>query len=214
MPRKKSRLNEAQIIEAVYSLMDHYNYHEITVDMIAEKAGLSKRTLYSYYPSKDAIFALLYEGFLKELYDTLLDLEKTELYNEEIICAIFETLNSFSEKNRKYHKLLWFIQTNELGFQIPDEIAEYIAIWNESIHRLNERIIEARVVSGFFSTVSVDLLSQMLSVVNKGIIMQGGRSKVAVGFDAPSAGEMREFFCALFRAVGKTEENRTFDKTP
>jgi len=53
-----------RITDAAGELFSSYGYERVTVDQIAESAGCTKRTLYSYYASKEAIQrAIVLEGF-------------------------------------------------------------------------------------------------------------------------------------------------------
>ncbi len=47
----------AAIVEAAADLFLHSGYGEVSMDAIAAKAGVSKRTVYSHFPGKDALFA-------------------------------------------------------------------------------------------------------------------------------------------------------------
>lgn len=206
MPKKKTEINRVQIISAVYQLMEECGYQQITVDMIAERAGISKRTLYAYYPSKDALFATIYEDYLRGLYDELLGIEKSEHRNEEIVCEILTAFNDFTVKHRKYHIILWMFACPELGFDIPNEIAHHIAVWNSSVYALVMRVLEAKIVSGFFKTVPVETLAQMISTMNKGISLQIGRSEELVGYKLPKAETLLKTYCEMIRAVGAEGE--------
>lgn len=42
-----------RIIEAAYAMFYAQGYSRVSVDMIAAKAGITKRTLYAHFPSKD-----------------------------------------------------------------------------------------------------------------------------------------------------------------
>ncbi len=202
MPRKKSEVSKAQVAAAVSELMDSYNYCEITVDMIAKKVGVSKRTLYAYYPSKDALVACLFENLIKELYDEILKVEKSESQNEAAVCEIFCILNDYTLRNIRYFKLYWILASEDLGFCVPREIAEHIAVWNSAICQLVIRILKQKVSRGFFAQVDPDLIAQGISAANKGVIMQSTRNTTLVGFDMPKSSALQDFMCQLFRSSG------------
>jgi len=52
--RQREARDEA-ILQAAYALMDEKGYEAMTMDELAESAGISKRTLYHHFPSKEAI---------------------------------------------------------------------------------------------------------------------------------------------------------------
>jgi AcrR family transcriptional regulator len=52
--RQREARDESVLI-AAYALMDEKGYEAMTMDELADRAGISKRTLYHHFPSKEAI---------------------------------------------------------------------------------------------------------------------------------------------------------------
>ena len=50
-----------RIIESARALFLHSSFRHTSVNAIAEEAGIAKRTLYVYFPSKEAIFSAMLE---------------------------------------------------------------------------------------------------------------------------------------------------------
>ncbi len=46
----------AAILEAAYQCFRKEGFHDTTMDRVAERAGVSKRTVYNHFPSKDVLF--------------------------------------------------------------------------------------------------------------------------------------------------------------
>lgn len=61
---------EKRILDAALSVFANYGYSGASMDDVAAKAGLSKPTLYTYFPSKDALFTAI----LRQERDQVLDL--------------------------------------------------------------------------------------------------------------------------------------------
>lgn len=61
MPRDSSR-TQALIKDAAYGLFRQRGYTRVTVDEIAAAAGVTKRTLYSHFESKDALLKAVLEA--------------------------------------------------------------------------------------------------------------------------------------------------------
>lgn len=55
-----------QIIEALLSLMERCSFHEITVLMITQEAGVARRTFYLYYETKADVLNDYYEVLTRE----------------------------------------------------------------------------------------------------------------------------------------------------
>lgn len=55
-----------RILEAATRCFAEHGYHEATIQVICDRAGLSKGGLYTYFRSKDEILAALIDGNLRE----------------------------------------------------------------------------------------------------------------------------------------------------
>jgi AcrR family transcriptional regulator len=60
-----------QILAATAELLEGWSYSDITMDRIAERAGVAKGTLYLYFRTKEALFLSLYENRLGAWYAEL-----------------------------------------------------------------------------------------------------------------------------------------------
>ena len=60
-----------QILAAAAELLERWSYSDITMDRIAERAGVAKGTLYLYFRTKEALFLSLHEGRLSAWYSEL-----------------------------------------------------------------------------------------------------------------------------------------------
>lgn len=53
-----------RIMHACRELMAERGLHGLKMDELSARAGISKRTLYRYFPSKDELIATVFEGFM------------------------------------------------------------------------------------------------------------------------------------------------------
>ena len=60
-----------QILAATAELLEGWTFSDITMDRIAERAGVAKGTLYLYYRTKETLFLSLYEDRLGAWYTEL-----------------------------------------------------------------------------------------------------------------------------------------------
>ena len=65
-PHDEQAAKRERILAAALKLFAHEPYQAVTMDRVAEAAGVAKGTLYLYFPSKDA----LYLGVLSDGLDT------------------------------------------------------------------------------------------------------------------------------------------------
>lgn len=59
--RRSAELTRAKILESAYSLFYARGYARVGVDEIAAVAGITKRTLYAHFDSKDTLIAKVFE---------------------------------------------------------------------------------------------------------------------------------------------------------
>jgi AcrR family transcriptional regulator len=60
---------EKRILEAALTVFARMGYSGTTMDAVAAEAGLSKPTLYQYFPAKDALFAAMMQAKRDEMLD-------------------------------------------------------------------------------------------------------------------------------------------------
>lgn len=102
--REKLARKEA-ILDAALLMFSKKDYHDVTVDHIAEQVGLSKGTLYLYFKNKEDIF-----------YSMIFEKAKSLLHQLE---AILESELQFIPcLNQFVHTSLMFFQENEGFFKI------------------------------------------------------------------------------------------------
>lgn len=60
---------EKRFLDAALTVFAAHGYSGTTMDKVAEEAGLSKPTLYQYFPSKEALFAAMMQARRDEMLD-------------------------------------------------------------------------------------------------------------------------------------------------
>ena len=65
------------IIQRSYDLFEQYGVIRVTMDLIADKCGISKKTIYKYFENKDDLLHQVVKIKVQELYDELADYSKT-----------------------------------------------------------------------------------------------------------------------------------------
>ncbi|MBN2031381.1 TetR/AcrR family transcriptional regulator [bacterium] len=104
------------ILEVATKLFSEKGYHEVKVDDIAEKVGLSKGTIYLYYKNKETLF-----------YSIIM--QKTDSLETQLESAI-QSQDSFIQALKNFvHTFLIFFHDNESFFKI---------IHSEKIHLSDE----------------------------------------------------------------------------
>ncbi|MDO5652463.1 MAG: TetR/AcrR family transcriptional regulator [Moraxella sp.] len=73
---------QQQIVQACYQLFYRQGFHACGVELLAKHAGITKRTLYRYFASKDeliaAVLAYRHQDFISQLQTTLDGFDNTQ----------------------------------------------------------------------------------------------------------------------------------------
>jgi len=91
---------DTNILEAAWNLLDEKGYEDWTLAELAEKAGISRRTLYHHFPSKEAIAAeTVSRSKLKQIEEMLtIEPDRDPLHRLKTVirCALTRKSNSHS----------------------------------------------------------------------------------------------------------------------
>jgi len=98
--RKKTILNAAM------KLFSETDFHEVTVDEIAHKAGLSKGTLYLYFKNKEDLFFSIIEEKSNELFTRLENSIKYDMPFEKTLHNFIKAHLNFFKENKAYFKII------------------------------------------------------------------------------------------------------------
>lgn len=90
-------------------------FDEVSVDDVAEAAGIARRTLFRYYPSKNALPWGDFDAHLTWMRDLLADLDRDVGINEALRTALL-AFNTFDEAETARHRqrMRVILQTAEL----------------------------------------------------------------------------------------------------
>ena len=123
-------MKQDQIIEAARQLFYKYGFKKVSMDEIAREAGVTKRTIYMYFSSKEELLKYFIEEELKNMKQIVEEIEKRK------DLEFFESVNLGIYKLLKYKKEKDFLNIiakegeilkNEIILELIDkQIKEYI----------------------------------------------------------------------------------------
>lgn len=61
---KRSDIKQEDIIKSAIEVFSQKGFEQASMEGISKQAGVSKRTLYKYYPNKDALFEVIVDGLM------------------------------------------------------------------------------------------------------------------------------------------------------
>lgn len=94
------------IIDAALVLFSEKDFHEVTVDEIAERVGLSKGTLYLYFDNKESLFFSIIKDKTESLLAQLQSAIKADAPYIERLEELIRTYLVFFEEHKPYFKVI------------------------------------------------------------------------------------------------------------
>lgn len=156
------RVVTAELIDVAQDLFVQHGYEAVTVDQIAAAAGMSKRTLFRYFPSKDALVLGKYDRH-GEQFAAALAARPADEPVWEALRRMFDdvvTYISDPERNRRAREIDRVINTSETlraGYLERMQRAQRLIVV-EVVKRSNGSIPEfdaAALVAAAFAAMSV-----------------------------------------------------------
>jgi len=172
MPRQSKEVIQVKIEQATMKLFEIQGYSNISMDEIAKKAEISKRTLYKYYPSKLTLFISIFEQYLQQLITNQITADYSSLNFSETVLAIFTSLYEFTDRNRSFMNLFWTLNNDIVEGEVPEKLLIHVLLLNNQIIENAARFLEKKESTGIFKNTPPILIAQTLSSMNKGIFMQ------------------------------------------
>lgn len=102
---KIAEQSKQKLGEALLTVMEVYDYREITITQVAQEAGLSRKTFYRLFSDKDSVLSYIFESLFAECF-SLIQIQKIEHY-WDLVQLYFD----FWEERKK---LLSLLQKNSL----------------------------------------------------------------------------------------------------
>ena len=150
--RERERRRE-QILDAARELLLKKGYYHISMRQIATLAELGVGTIYSYFKSKEDIYADLSTDVFDQLYDAMRKAADGAASPPEKIRSIANALLEFSSYHRMYYDFLdYFISTPRTIF--PPEMKQRVDYHGNRILEPVAEAISQGMASGQFRQVS------------------------------------------------------------
>ncbi len=177
--RRESRklANKQTILKTAEEVFLEKGYSATTTDEIAERAGVTKRTLYSYFPSKVALYVDMFDDYLHQLSIEIGEKAEQEGEVDALIFSMFDVLFNFTKKNEKFMRLYWMIDSDEFEGELPKELIQNV---NDHTRAMFKSVIGVlRRAQKEHCLVDADpmLLAHLMSAINKGIFTHTSKER-------------------------------------
>jgi AcrR family transcriptional regulator len=138
------RVREREMLEVAGRLFGQRGYHDVSMDEVAQAAGVSKPMVYAYFESKEGLFLACVELATTELIRTLEDVTPPSLPQDVRLWRGLLAVFTFIEEHRESWMLLY-----PHGPQSGGPFAAGAARSNEEMgHLLTEIFLEAAAAEG------------------------------------------------------------------
>jgi len=115
-----------QILNAAAELFAHGGYHGVTVDAIAQHAGISKGNLYWYFKSKQEIFQLLFDDIAVQLFMPFVDIMESDRSPPEKLRSFATSSLDAAEVNPEAMQLMWQIASQP---ELKELLSSEYSLW-------------------------------------------------------------------------------------
>ncbi len=139
--REKEQRRE-EILSAARDVIFQKGLFPATMDEIAEKAELSKATLYLYYKSKEDLYTAVALRGLEILESELRSITDRLLPPLSTLSLFLNKLDEFYEKERDYFRLFIFFQTPFFRNDVSPDLRESVVSANHRIWDLVTGVLD------------------------------------------------------------------------
>ena len=107
MRRRRKAERPQEILEAAFAEFSRNGYATTTLDRIAERAGVTKGTIYVYFESKEHLFISMVQEFTKAAQDTVQEMYEThEGSTAELLRAQFSFIYQHIVEDRRRREVV------------------------------------------------------------------------------------------------------------
>ena len=150
-------MKEEQIINAARELFKNYGFKKVSMDEIARKAGVTKRTVYKYFASKQDLLKYFIN---EELINMKKIIEDTEKRNSDFFECVHECIFRLLQYNHKRKFLKVILEEAEV---LKDEkITKEISVIDEQIQKYIKEKLKYAVKEKYIDVENIDIAAFLI----------------------------------------------------
>ena len=155
-------MKEKQIIEAARKLFNKYGFKKVTMDEIAREANVTKRTVYSYFSSKEELFKCIINEELENMKKIVEDVEAENLENGNQ--DFYETVHQGIYKLLKYVNKKKFLKNlvNEAEILKNPIIIENLKVIDSEVQNYIKQKLQDAIKKGYIKVKDVDIVAFLI----------------------------------------------------
>lgn len=165
-------MKEEQILEATRKLFGKYGYKRVSMDEIAKTANVTKRTVYSYFKSKEEIL----KYFLNEEVQNMKQIvEETEMPNKSFFENLHETICQLMQYTQKRNFIKIIMEESET-FKNP-VIIENLKVIEVAIQNYIKEKLESAVKQNEISVPNVEVMAFLIYKMYVALLLEWNEGK-------------------------------------
>jgi TetR/AcrR family transcriptional regulator len=145
---REKEMRREEIIDAAQEIFFTKGLASATMDEIAEKAELSKGTLYLYYKSKEDLYLAVAMRGSDLMYKLFTEATQTERPTLQRIEDLGEAYFEFFKRHRDYFRMYQYLENSQLHKQVSQDMLLICANHDSKIWRLVMDLIQQGVNEG------------------------------------------------------------------
>ena len=150
-------MKEEQIINAARELFKNYGFKKVSMDEIARKAGVTKRTVYKYFASKQDLLKYFIN---EELINMKKIIEDTEKRNSDFFECVHECIFRLLQYKHKRKFLKVILEEAEV---LKDEkITKEISVIDEQIQKYIKEKLKYAVKEKYIDVENIDIAAFLI----------------------------------------------------
>ncbi|MDF2592987.1 MAG: hypothetical protein K0S75_2453 [Clostridia bacterium] len=154
--------NKVRILEMAHQLFDARGYRNVTIQDLADKLGMSKKTIYQYFTSKEEIATEVVEESMRHFNEIMIT---TEMPVEDPLSEIREMLGHAKDESTRFSPLFLM----DIEKYLPDLFRRYRQFRDEKKKGIEQLLKNAQDM-GLVRDIPIHLATQILSVSLKALV--------------------------------------------
>ncbi len=146
-----------QILNAAKKLFTNYGFKKVSMDEIASEAGVTKKTVYTYFSSKEELLKYCIKEELQNMRKIIENVESKKLDFMETVHQVIYNLLKY-KKNCKFLKMLF----NESEILKSEQLKENLKIVDKEIQNYIRKELELAIQKEKIEVQNVDIMTFLI----------------------------------------------------
>ena len=150
-------MKEEQILNAAKKLFTNYGFKKVSMDEIASEAGVTKKTVYTYFSSKDELLKYCIKEELQNMRKIIENVESKKLDFMETVHQVIYNLLKY-KKNCKFLKMLF----KESEILKNEQLKDNLKIVDKEIQNYIRKQLELAIQNDKIEVQNIDITTFLI----------------------------------------------------